>query len=106
MSEFVFKLTTPIEDGRATHTQLTLKAPTARVFRTAGKAPFRLVTTTHPDDTVSNEIIFDPGTMLKFLSDMSGIDTITLDDISAVDFGKLQVILFNILNGNPPAPQS
>jgi len=106
MSDYVYNLKTPIEGGRGTIDKLTLKAPTARVFRSAGGWPFRVVNRTYSDGSFTNEIVFEPVIVMKFLSDMSNIDAITLEEISAYDLNRLQFAIFNVLNGSPPEPQS
>ena len=87
-----FTLTSTITTHAGKTSVITLNEPKARSFVKHGE-PFKL--TISPDGTVVQT--FDSANSIKFLSDMSGLDELVLEDLSAKDFMALRVAMSNII---------
>ena len=93
MSEVIIKLTTPIEAGDETITEVTIKAPTADICRKIGRLPY--VFDANSADPMPNLDI-----CAKYLVHCAGL---TNNIVNRMDAGDLQVCAFTIMRFFTPA---
>lgn len=95
----VYKLATPIETGRGHVSELTIRPPTGRNFL-AG-VPFKTREIVYDDGSIGYETEFNPKICFAFLADMTGLDEITIESISAADVYPLFKVVMNACLGRP-----
>ena len=97
MADITVSLTTPITTHSGPTSTITLKEPKARSFFEHGE-PFKMRVLSEGDkDRVEFE--YNHKILAKFLSDMSGIDDITLGSVSASDYFLLRNAATNLIIG-------
>ena len=97
-------LSTPLLTHKGHVDTIDLKAPKVRSFVKHGE-PFKL----HIKKGVLEDITFNNETMAHFISDMSGIDFILIEEMSATDYSAVRnaaVDLILGLAGDSPLPTS
>lgn len=96
------KLSQPLKTHDGTVTELKLKPPMARLIVKYGD-PFTIRPVKNAKgETESHEYVFDNDSMMKFASDMTGVDDIILGGISVPDFLKLRGAITNVILGLVP----
>lgn len=96
-----YKLSEEIHTHKGPTREIVLQEPRARAFRLFGE-PFKVI---RRDDRIDFE--FDNDAMLKFIGDMSGLDAVILDGLSANDYIGLRAAatgLFAGIGDNPTNP--
>ncbi len=86
-------LTKPLTTHKGAVSTLELSEPTAKSFVTAGE-PFKVRV---KDDAIS--IDYDNRAMMAFLADMTGVDTLLLESLSAKDYVALRTKATNVIMG-------
>lgn len=81
MKNVTVKLRTSLTSHKGVLTEIVFKEPTARLYMKYGD-PFRVVSM--PDGGAFTD--FFNGPLMSFMSEMSDLDAITLEDISSFDF--------------------
>lgn len=99
-----YQLSRPIVTHTGTIAELPLKYPTAKSYIDYGM-PYTQVTEGEADNT-RIEFKFNPKIMFKFISDMSGLDDITLSGIDARDVVGLFWHVVGMLNNKIPPTSS
>ena len=97
MADTIVTLTTPIKTHDGEVTTLKLREPKARSFFEHGE-PFKMRVISEGDkDRV--EFDYNHKILAKFLSDMTGIDDITLGSVTASDYFLLRNAATNLIIG-------
>jgi len=79
------RLTKPIITHKGELTEITLREPTVKSYLKAGRDPFQIRPSADGTD-----VTYDIPAMVAFLSDISGLDQIILEGLSARDFNTLR----------------
>lgn len=96
IEETVIKLSRPLELAEGSITEIKLKEPKAElIFR--HNFPFDYIVRTNDDGSQAMELKYQPSKMLLFIEAMSGIDAISLHDLSARDAQALFLAVVNML---------
>ncbi len=93
--ETEFKLSKPLRTHKGEVSTLTLKEPTARSFVTRGE-PFKVKINAEGNA----EFDFNSKATMGFLSDMTGIDELLLESLSAQDFWRARQEMAAIMFGS------
>ena len=103
MNTETFKLSEPLKTHKGEVTELTLKTPRGRSFVEYGD-PFQLKPRMNDaGEATGLEFVFNNNkSMVRFLSDMTGVDDLVLNDISAADFLRLRSVAANLIIGMVP----
>lgn len=96
-----FTLSTPLTTHSGPIKELNLKYPTARAFMRYG-VPYASVIE-RGEDSVKEEFRFHAKQMFQFVSDMTGIDDLTLGNVAAQDVMPLFYTVLGMLNGGAEA---
>ena len=97
MADTTVTLTTPIKTHDGEKSTITLREPKARSFFEHGE-PFKMRVISEGDkDRVEFE--YNHKILAKFLTDMSGIDDLTLGSVSASDYFLLRNAATNLIIG-------
>lgn len=107
MAELSHTLATPLEDGRGEIKSVTLKTPKARLFRLYGSPMVvksdRTITADGSERVIAYAEFNDTAS-LNFIAEMSGVDQVTLDDLSAPDYLAVRSKMMELINkANPTA---
>ncbi|MGA2494260.1 MAG: phage tail assembly protein [Roseiarcus sp.] len=86
-------LSRPLRTHKGDLSELTLKEPTAGTFFRAKRDPY---TVKFEDEKAI--YTFDPVACMFFLSEMTGLDQITLEALSAGDFSAMRWRMVGIIN--------
>ncbi|MEK9282820.1 hypothetical protein MTR72_24850 [Bradyrhizobium sp. ISRA442] len=94
-----FKLSEPLKTHDGDVTELKLKSPKARLIVKYGD-PFTIRPIKNAKgENEGYEYIYDNEAMMKFASDMTGVDDLLLSDLSVSDFMKLRGEITNVVMG-------
>ena len=91
-----FKLTSPLKTHKGEIAELTLKSPKGRTFLN-NAAPYEFCY----DAQGGYRTTYNTKAMFAFLSDMSGLDTIILEEIDGCDVFPLFAVVMTELNSRP-----
>lgn len=100
MEPIKFKLSVPITTHKGVIDEIELKRPAGRSFTKHG-VPYKTVREGGEDDTARVEFQILPKAMLAFMSDMSGIEAMLLEDLDAYDFMQLANTIVGIIGSRP-----
>jgi hypothetical protein len=96
------KLSQPLKTHDGVVDELKLKAPKARLIVKHGD-PFTIRPIKNAKgENEGYEYLYDNDSMMKFASDMSGVDELILSDLTVSDFMKLRGAITNIIMGLVP----
>lgn len=97
----VVKLSRPLETAEGQIREITLQEPKAElIFR--HNFPFEYIVHNDGDGKQAMELKFHPARMALFIEAMSGIDAISLNDLSARDVNALFLAVVNVLQPASP----
>ena len=97
MTTETFKLSQPLKTHNGDVTELTIKTPRGRAFVEYGE-PFQLKPRLNEEGEATGvEFVFNNKSMIRFMSDMTGIDDLLLGDIPAPDFFRLRSTAANMI---------
>ncbi len=98
MQPVTITLSKPLDSHQGALRTLTIKEPTARQFVSHGE-PFKISLRADgsPDIEINNKAMF------AFISDLSGVDEIALEELSGSDFNKARQAVISLVLGTTGA---